>query len=185
MIICVFCLWPSRKGKRVIFVWLYNELYWGGVTSLNLWEPPGSCPSEFHTRANPPRHYWHWENLLDVEVPHQCTLHNVYIGQYVYLATEQAETYFKICFLICHLTYISEGIIYYSVALPAMCAAVVQIWRTCNVTGGGAVSWKSFCRQTLHQWVILTAFKKAPFTFAMVHASSMKIQMMTCQAMTM
>ena len=66
------------------------------------------------------------------------TLHNVLFGQYVYLTTEQAETYFKICFLICHLTYISEGIIYYSVALPAMCAAVVQIWRTCNVTGGGA-----------------------------------------------
>ena len=110
MIICVFCLWPSRKGKRVIFVWLYNELYWGGVTSLNLWEPPGSCPSEFHTRANPPRHYWHWENLLDVEVPHQCTLHNVYIGQYVYLATEQAETYLKICVLIYHLTYICPSL---------------------------------------------------------------------------
>ena len=67
-----------------------------------------------------------------------CAVHNVLFEQYVYLATEQAETYFKICFLICHLTYISDGIIYYSVALPAMCAAVVQIWRTCNVTGGGA-----------------------------------------------
>ena len=44
MIICVFCLWPSRKGKRVIFVWLYNELYWGGVTSLNLVRTPWKLP---------------------------------------------------------------------------------------------------------------------------------------------
>ena len=30
------------------------------------------------------------------------------------------------------------GLFIYSVALPAMCAVALQIWRTCNVTGGGA-----------------------------------------------
>ena len=33
-------------------------------------------------------------------------MHNVKIGQYVYLATERAETYRKICILIYLLTYI-------------------------------------------------------------------------------
>ena len=33
-------------------------------------------------------------------------LNNVLFGQYVYLATEQAETYLKICVLIYHLTYV-------------------------------------------------------------------------------
>ena len=38
------------------------------------------------------------------------TLHNVLFGQYVYLATEQAETYLKICVLIYHLTYICPSL---------------------------------------------------------------------------
>ena len=33
-------------------------------------------------------------------------LHNVHIGQYVFLPTEQAETYLKSCVLINYLTYI-------------------------------------------------------------------------------
>ena len=37
-------------------------------------------------------------------------LHNVLFGQYVYLATEQAETYLKICVLIYHLTYICPSL---------------------------------------------------------------------------
>ena len=82
--------------------------------------------------------FWSSFLYLSHDVGNCAAVYNVLFVQYVYLATEQAETYFKICFLICHLTYLSEGIIYYSVALPAMCAAVVQIWRTCNVTGGGA-----------------------------------------------
>ena len=35
-----------------------------------------------------------------------AALHNVYIGQYIYLATEQSETYRKSCILIYLLTYI-------------------------------------------------------------------------------
>ena len=45
-----------------------------------------------------------------VEAPfvysHVAALHNVLFGQFEFLATEQAETYFKICVLISHLTYI-------------------------------------------------------------------------------
>ena len=37
-------------------------------------------------------------------------LHNVLFGQYVYLATEQAETYLKICVLVYHLTYICPSL---------------------------------------------------------------------------
>ena len=37
-------------------------------------------------------------------------MHNVLFGQYVYLATEQAETYLKICVLIYHLTYICPSL---------------------------------------------------------------------------
>ena len=37
-------------------------------------------------------------------------LHNVLFGQYVYLATEQAETYLKICVLIYHLTFICPSL---------------------------------------------------------------------------
>ena len=36
----------------------------------------------------------------------QASLHNVYFEQYVFLPSEQAETYPKICALIYHLTYI-------------------------------------------------------------------------------
>ena len=36
----------------------------------------------------------------------RCTVHNVYIGEYIYLVTEQTETYRKSCILIYLLTYI-------------------------------------------------------------------------------
>ena len=48
------------------------------------------------------------------------TLHNVLFGQYVYLATEQAETYLKTCVLVYHLTYICPSLLAPSGALIAI-----------------------------------------------------------------
>ena len=52
-----------------------------------------------------------WRGMSDK--PHHAggggrvaTMHNVYIGQYVFLPTEQAETYLKSCVLINYSTYI-------------------------------------------------------------------------------
>ena len=40
----------------------------------------------------------------------QASLHNVLFGQYVFLPTEQAETYLKIYVLIYHSTYICPSL---------------------------------------------------------------------------
>ena len=42
-----------------------------------------------------------WRNHLEL---FSSALHNVYFAQYVFLPTEQAETYLKICVLIYHST---------------------------------------------------------------------------------
>ena len=47
--------------------------------------------------------------MIIIRMPHS-PVHNVLFGQYVYLATEQAETYLKICVLIYHLTYICPSL---------------------------------------------------------------------------
>ena len=49
------------------------------------------------------------ERLMGIQES-SSAVHNVLFGQFEFLATEQAETYLKICVLIYHLTYICPSL---------------------------------------------------------------------------
>ena len=60
-------------------------------------------------RAVPPSPFESVDNTL-IFISITSPLHNVHFGYYVFLPTEQAETYLKICVLIYHSTYICPSL---------------------------------------------------------------------------